>query len=227
MIASTSGGVLWFFKIGLRRVSSCTGQFAAGVVKLLEAIETVARVAHHFLQAWLTLPSCLANSSSPTLARMIFCSWVIVGVLSKRRGRARPNPMTPRPASASASAITPTVRLSLNYCISTHSLFYKMDRELYAKLQKAGDELIIDEVLETVTIYKGLDPDDLQVMLNEEMVSIDPRTRRLDWNQAKWPNYAGEFLRIRQLCETGSLVVFRDKTFIWEFPSEFLRCFSR
>ena len=123
--------------------------------------------------------------------------------------------------------MTPTVRLSLNYCISTHSLFYKMDRELYAKLQKAGYELIIDEVLETVTIYKGLDPDDLQVMLNEEMVSIDPRTRRLDWNQAKWPNYAGEFLRIRQLCETGSLVVFRDKTFIWEFPSEFLRCFSK
>jgi hypothetical protein len=111
--------------------------------------------------------------------------------------------------------------------ISTHSLFYKMDRELYAKLQKAGYELIIDEVLETVTIYKGLDPDDLQVMLNEGMVSIDPRTRRLDWNQAKWPNYAGEFLRIRQLCETGSLVVFRDKTFIWEFPSEFLRCFSK
>jgi hypothetical protein len=54
-----------------------------------------------------------------------------------------------------------------------------MDRELYAHLQKAGYELIIDEVLETVTIYKGLDPDDLQVMLNEEMVSIDSRTRRL------------------------------------------------
>jgi hypothetical protein len=106
--------------------------------------------------------------------------------------------------------------------ISTHALFYKMDRELYAKLQKAGYELIVDEVLETVTIYKGLDPDDLQVMLNEEMVSIDPRTRRLDWNQVKWPNYAGEFLRIRQLCETGSLVVFRDKTFIWV-----LRCFSK
>src|ERR1700723_2393494 len=67
-------------------------------------------------QAWLTLPSCLANSSSPTLARMIFCSLVIVGVLSKRRGRALRIPTTPRPASASASAMTPTVRLSLNYC---------------------------------------------------------------------------------------------------------------
>src|ERR1700748_1025584 len=47
---------------------------------------------------------------------MIFCSWVMIGVLSKRRGRALRTPTTPRPASASASAMTPTVRLSLNYC---------------------------------------------------------------------------------------------------------------
>ena len=42
--------------------------------------------------------------------------------------------------------------------ITTHSLFYKMDRDLYAKLHAAGYELIIDEVLETVTIYKGCPP---------------------------------------------------------------------
>src|SRR6202046_5214235 len=47
---------------------------------------------------------------------MIFCFLVIVGVLSKRRARALRTPTTPRPASASASAMTPTVRLSLNYC---------------------------------------------------------------------------------------------------------------
>src|SRR5580693_7738484 len=47
---------------------------------------------------------------------MIFCSLVIVAVLSKRRARALRTPTTPRPASASASAMTPTVRLSLNYC---------------------------------------------------------------------------------------------------------------
>src|SRR5271167_2442928 len=50
---------------------------------------------------------------------MIFCSLVIVGVLSKGRGRALRTPTTPRPASASASAMTPTVRLSLNYCKKT------------------------------------------------------------------------------------------------------------
>src|SRR5262245_46288560 len=31
------------------------------------------------LQAWLTLPSCLASSSRPTLLRMTFWSFVIVG----------------------------------------------------------------------------------------------------------------------------------------------------
>jgi hypothetical protein len=34
------------------------------------------------LQAWLTLPSCLASSSSPSLARMICCSWVNFGLRS-------------------------------------------------------------------------------------------------------------------------------------------------
>src|ERR1700740_2684871 len=40
----------------------------------------------------------------------------MIGVLSKRRGRALRIPTTPRPASAFSSAMTPTVRLSLNYC---------------------------------------------------------------------------------------------------------------
>jgi len=38
------------------------------------------------------------------------------GVLIERRGRALRNPTAPRPASALASAMTPSVRLSLNYC---------------------------------------------------------------------------------------------------------------
>jgi|SRR5271166_682174 len=46
---------------------------------------------------------------------------VIVGILGKRRGRALRTPTTPRPASASASAMTPTVRLSFNYCRSARA----------------------------------------------------------------------------------------------------------
>jgi Swt1-like HEPN/Protein of unknown function (DUF499) len=39
------------------------------------------------LQAWLTLPSCLASSSSPTFARIIFWSWVIGRDLRPAKGR--------------------------------------------------------------------------------------------------------------------------------------------
>ena len=49
------------------------------------------------LQAWLTLPSCLASSSSPTLARMIFWSLVILRFLSlcHGTGHARSRGMEP------------------------------------------------------------------------------------------------------------------------------------
>src|SRR5262249_40822296 len=59
------------------------------------------------LQAWLTLPSCLASSSKPTFARMIFWSWVIVvavsvpgaggGARSQLGVRTAPRPQHPLP----------------------------------------------------------------------------------------------------------------------------------
>jgi hypothetical protein len=59
--------------------------------------------------------------------------------------------------------------------ITTHSLFSKMDRDLYAKIQAAGYELVIDEVLETVTLYKGLSAHDRGILFDQNMVSVDPR----------------------------------------------------
>ena len=111
--------------------------------------------------------------------------------------------------------------------ITTHALFSKMDRDLYAKLSEAGYELIIDEVLETVTLYKGLSAHDRAILRDQNMTSVDPITWRLTWNQEQWGDYDGEFREVKRLCETGSLVVFRERTMLWEFPSEFLRCFSK
>src|SRR5215831_7625010 len=48
------------------------------------------------LQAWLTLPSCLASSSRPTLARMIFCSVVMVSSNAPRPGASPPRPLRAR-----------------------------------------------------------------------------------------------------------------------------------
>src|SRR3954469_10440959 len=49
-------------------------------------------------QAWLTLPSCLASSQRPTLARMIFCSLVMTMFLvNAEAGRCAPRPLRARP----------------------------------------------------------------------------------------------------------------------------------
>src|SRR5262249_8570668 len=52
------------------------------------------------LQAWLTLPSCLASSSRPILARMIFCSVVMVSSNAPRRGASPPQPLRAPPRLA-------------------------------------------------------------------------------------------------------------------------------
>src|ERR1700730_14822422 len=68
------------------------------------------------LQAWLTLPSCLASSSKPTFPLIIFWSFVIVGVLIKSRGRALRNPDHSTPGLGSRFGLmTPIVRSNVNY----------------------------------------------------------------------------------------------------------------
>ena len=110
--------------------------------------------------------------------------------------------------------------------ISTHALFSQMDRELYTKLREANYTLVIDEVIETVALYNRLTPKDRAILFAQNMVSVDPDTWRLVWNDEKWADYTGRFDEIRRLCDTGALVVFRGQTLLWEFPAEFMACFK-
>src|SRR3712207_5034456 len=65
------------------------------------------------LQAWLTLPSCLASSSSPTLPRMIFCSRVIVSSVPR-------TPAGSPPAGQMPTTSPPSVRSSPYFCRTGH-----------------------------------------------------------------------------------------------------------
>jgi hypothetical protein len=51
-------------------------QLPAFVVQLFETVK-LSRLYPVILQAWLILPSCLANPNNPTFAQMIFCSCVM------------------------------------------------------------------------------------------------------------------------------------------------------
>ena len=82
-----------FFSAGLLRLIS----YSASSPPLSYSSKAVAAVAHHV--AGLThVSELLGQLQSPTLARMIFCSVVVVS--SNRRGGALRHPTAPRPASA-------------------------------------------------------------------------------------------------------------------------------
>ena len=74
-------------------------------------------------------------------------------------------------------------------------------------------------------LYTELNKADKAILFNEKLVFIDKTTRRLCWSSPKYPE-SGKFGTIKKLCDTGSLVVMDDEMLIWEFPSEFLSCFS-
>src|SRR5918997_827030 len=96
MITSISGGVRLASR-GLRRVRSWSANSPPVSESSLNR-EKLSREEPIILQAGLTLPSCLASSSTPTLARMIFWSLVMVGVLSTAEaGRCAPRPLRARP----------------------------------------------------------------------------------------------------------------------------------
>jgi hypothetical protein len=109
--------------------------------------------------------------------------------------------------------------------ITTHALFRMLDRDIYAKLKAESYVLIIDEVLDAVEMYTGLSGPDRQHLFDREMVSINEVSKRLEWNHKDHGSYVGKFEDIKGLCDTGSLVMVNDAVLLWEFPSEFLRCF--
>lgn len=111
--------------------------------------------------------------------------------------------------------------------VSTHALFQKLDRETFAFLNEHRYTLIIDEALECVSPYP-LKQADLQLLRGGcRPHTVVDEQGRLRWNYRDYPHYDGKFSQEKALCDNGNLVVHEDSIILWEFPAEFLRCFSK
>src|SRR5207344_1301187 len=109
---------LWRRAVLQNRLAPCQllqRQLTTGLVEFLEPIEAVARVAHH-LAGLADIAELLGQLQQPHFGANDLLLFGHRRCPSKRRGRALCHPTAPRPASALASAMTPSVRLSLNYC---------------------------------------------------------------------------------------------------------------
>lgn len=113
-----------------------------------------------------------------------------------------------------------------NIC-TTHALFRLLNRDIYEKLKEQNYVLVIDEVLDCVNLFEELSASDRKLLFRDHLVYVDPSTKRLRWNHRDHSAYSGKFNSIRDLCDNGNLVLYRDTALIWEFPTDFLRCFDQ
>jgi hypothetical protein len=111
-----------------------------------------------------------------------------------------------------------------NVC-TTHALFRLLDKKVYAKVTDQNYTLVIDEALDCVNLYKGLSLSDRSMLFQTNKVYVEPDTNRLRWNHDQGV-YSGEFDEVRDLCDNGNLILFNN-TVLWEFPTDFLRCFKQ
>lgn len=110
--------------------------------------------------------------------------------------------------------------------VSTHALFSLLTREIFDLLKQGNYVLIIDEVLDCVQIFNTLTKADKDLLFDRHLVYVHPETKRLCWNMRDHAAYSGRFSAIKDLCLNGNLVCRDGAVLLWEFPTEFLECFS-
>ena len=88
--------------------------------------------------------------------------------------------------------------------VSTHALFSRISKETQELIKQAQYTLILDEVLDVVEPYSGITKDDLRLLLDENLASLD-KDKYLIWNDEK--DYGeSRYSDIQMLAQNKSLV---------------------
>lgn len=118
---------------------------------------------------------------------------------------------------------------------TTHKLFSLLTQSVYRHLRQQNYILVIDEVLTCCDHFTDMTKSDRDMLFDGGYVFIEEGTSRLRWDHDRHPEYRGRFDQVRNLCDNGNLVAYVPKgaakknamVILWQFPSEFLRCFSK
>lgn len=105
---------------------------------------------------------------------------------------------------------------------STHSLFYRYTPDTLAAIQDGHYTLVLDEVLDVVKLLP-ISPSDIAVMIDANIVAIDPSTNRVAWVR---DDYDGLLNQYREDVESG-YVTYEDGHFmVWTMPIELFTAFD-
>lgn len=107
--------------------------------------------------------------------------------------------------------------------VSTHALFHKFDKEMISSCETLGYTLIMDEVTDVVEEYQ-ITADDIDNLLTT-YCDLNPDTGQMIWRE-EHQGYVGKFSDIKDMCNTGSVVLARHHMLLWLFPVEVFNAFE-
>lgn len=113
--------------------------------------------------------------------------------------------------------------------VSTHALFKRSDAELIQLLEAENYILILDEVIDVIDEI-GITKDDIKILLNssnekgESIISTDKKGH-VEWNASKYNS--GNYQSIRNIANSGNLVLFEESKMYWLFPTEVFKAFNQ
>lgn len=124
-----------------------------------------------------------------------------------------------RAPSVSPSKKASFLRLVENHCniAITHKLFMDFTPEIAQAIADKGYELVIDETIDLVSFYEGINGDDVKTLIKAQMILVDDKGR-LSWNNTDWKNYSGRDVDIKNLCELGCLYLYGEDVLIQRIP---------
>ncbi|WP_223700063.1 hypothetical protein [Sutcliffiella deserti] len=113
---------------------------------------------------------------------------------------------------------------------STHSLFQRVDAELLELLEIEDYTLILDEVMNVISPLDEYTKSDLKLLHNEGIIQVDDMGF-VHWNKPDYNSEEGYFTKIRNLANSGNLMMYEDEegqpvVLYWTFPAESFKCFT-
>lgn len=133
----------------------------------------------------------------------------------------QPSDVTHRSKTHSLLAL---IRSDANIVMS-HSLFSLITQEIAHEISLRRYVLVLDEVMECVSEFKGITTSDLNMLRDTGYLLTDPVSRRLLWSKGQGEIYKGKHEAVMRMVNNGKLALYGEDTVIQEFPAEFLSVF--
>jgi hypothetical protein len=107
---------------------------------------------------------------------------------------------------------------------TTHSLFAMVDEELLDLLRWENYTLIVDEVMDVISVLQGLRRDDIPVLLDSGLINISEKSQVI-WKAD--PKMDTKYNFVRDYALAGNLYSVNKTAFIWNFPAKIFDLFEQ